>query len=293
MNDNYNQNNFNGMDNGGFNPNQGQMNNPQMNNNFNNMNNNMYNQQPASNNKKPLIIVGIAVAVVVIAVVLILVLGKKDEDKTVNSYDDYLKQQEKEEKEQKEREQKEEAELNKNYTMNDYILADKNIFIEFTNNNNVIVDAEFKVDFYDENGTLINTDSVFARGVNAKSKGYAEVSLYSANKKYDNYKITTKVSKSYIDKVYNDKIQIISQNKVDNTIVGQIKNNHIEKIDNISLLGIFYDSNNKIIGIGVESLKDVNAGESASFKMYLPTDEDYNKVDYSKVEIIVRIAYNW
>ena len=280
------------MDNGGFNPNQGQMNNPQMNNNFNNMNNNMYNQQPASNNKKPLIIVGIAVAVVVIAVVFILVLGKKDEDKTVNSYDDYLKQQEKEEKEQKEKEQKEEAELNKNQTIKDYVLNDGSILIEFNNNNNIVVDGEFKVDFYDENGTLIDTKDTVVRGVRAKTKNYALLNIYSDKKEYDKYKINTKVKKSYISKIYNDKIEIISQNKVDGSLVGQIKNNHTEKIDHIELLGIYYDSNNKIIAVSEESLFDVDAGETTSFKMYIPTGDDYKTINYNKVEIIVRIAYD-
>lgn len=278
MNDNYNQNNFNG----GYNPNESQMPpKPEMNN-YPGMNN-MYQQQPAPNNKKTLIIIGVAVLVTIIAIVLILVLGKKDDK---DSLDDHLNQQEIEEKEKKE-----EAELNKNYTIKDYMLENGNLLIEFTNNNNVIVDAKLKIDFYDEAGTLVNTEDSYISFVDAKSKGYYDLYISSDKKNYSTYKITAKVSKSYCQKLYNDKIEVLSYNNVVGALVGQVKNNHTAAIDHAIIFALFYDNNNKIIGANFEFLSEIGSGETMSFKINVPYDKDYKKIKYSKVELSIKQAY--
>lgn len=124
-------------------------------------------------------------------------MGKKDDGyKDYNDYDDYLKNEE-----------KENEKINKNFTVNGYKTFD-GILVELINENNVVVDTEFKIEFYGENVNIVNVEEGNMFDVAAKGKGYEEISVDN-DLKYETYKVTAKLEKSFEEKTYNDKIEIV------------------------------------------------------------------------------------
>ena len=249
--------------------------NPQM-----GMNQSMNNMGPQPNMKSPqdknklYIIIG-AVALVVIIVVLLLTVFKKDSNDIEKDYEDYVKEQE-----------KEYEKLNKNFTTKEYKIKD-GLLIILDNKNDKVVDAKYSVEFYDEAGTIVDVVEDYSFYIPASGKGYAEARLY--DKKFSTYKVTAKLDESPTQKTYNDKVKVTTQNTIEDEIIFQVKNESDKKLS-VDIGVLFFAEGDVLIAYEEEFIDDLESGETASEKVYIPDDEDYNPIKYSRVEYVVTSA---
>ena len=226
---------------------------------------------PSNDKKKLYIIIGAAVLAIVVVVILCLTVFK-DKD---GNYDDQVKEN-----------QKTFEELNKNFTYKEIKLSN-GILVEIVNNNDVLVDADVKIEFYDTNNTLVDVAADSTATIGANKKSYAFVSTYDIE--YSSYKITVKVDESFAKKSYTDSVEVVSANEVDEYYLVQLKNNSDVKLS-IYACVLFYQGEN-IIGFSNSFVSDILSGETTSDKIYIPMDENYETINYTKAEVVILSAY--
>ncbi len=231
--------------------------------------------QTIKNNKTTIIMIGAVVGVVILLIIIRAIFGKTTNNNySINNY------------------KKEEQEINNKFQEKDYVLATNDLLIEIKNNASIPANATIKVEFYDENKSLIDVKDTAIIGINIHSTSYAKVSL--RNIKYDSYKVTSKLSPAANKNFYNDDIKITSTTKTDNDIIIQYKNTNDNNLDSLQIGVLFYDDNHKIIAYNDYFETSISAQATSSTKVYIPFDENFKKIQYSKVEVIVlnAIKYN-
>lgn len=233
------------------------------------------NDNGSGNDKKKLyLVIGIVALIVVVIIVLLLTVFKDKDSK--NDYDDYVKE-----------EQKTFEDLNEHFTYKDFEITN-GILVEINNDNKVPVMADVKVEFLDESGALVDVTDSMSSTIDSKKKSYVFIGTYDIN--YSSYKITVKLNQSYSDKLYVDSIEVVSANVVDDTYLIQLKNNSDVKLDIYA--GILFYQGDNIVGFSNAYLSDVLSGETTSDKVYIPTDDNYETIKYTKAEVIVLSAYD-
>ena len=300
MNDNFN--NYNGYNNNNNNP-MNQMGGQNSNGNMgfggvNPMGNQPYmNQTPSQMNqpympyqnpepkksKTTLIIIIVLIAIVVSCgtYFTIRLVEKKKAEAALREYEASLKKEE-EEKEK----------INKNFTVEDYVLANGNVLLVVKNNNDVTVDGKIKVEFYNEQEQLVNSEDGYFFFLRGNKTVYTDIFLSESEKSnYSKYKVTVKLDKSLESTQYHDKITINSSKTNDNILI-QVTNNSDDTIKNIDVGVLFYDQDKKIIGFGEALLTDVKSKETTSGKVYLPHDKNYDDLAFDSYEVVVNAAYS-
>ena len=251
--------------------NQQPMNNMNGNQNMNNMNNGMMpnnmNQTPKKNNTLLYAIIGV-VAVILIAVVAVIALGNNGDSKTEGSKSSSLTSLD-------------------NYKIEEHLLVDKSILLEFKNNNSVSVDASFKVEYYDKAGEVIDVEEVYLIGVPAKSSAYDEIN-YHGKVSYDSYKFTNmSVREDTYTKNYKDDIEILSKKDNEDSILIQFKNNSKKDLEYLTYIVLFYDKDGKIISYSPESEMNFKSGATLTSKVHHPYDDNFELLNYAKYEVVV------
>ncbi len=226
---------------------------------------------PSNDKKKLYIIIGAAVLVVIVVVILCLTVFK-DKD---GNYDDQVKEN-----------QKTFEELNKNFTYKETKLSN-GILVEIVNNNDVLVDADVKIEFYDTNNTLVDVADDSTATIGANKKSYAFVSTYDIE--YSSYKMTVKVDESFAKKSYTDSVEVVSANEVDESYLVQFKNNSDVKLSIYA--GVLFYQDENIIGFSNSFVSDILSGETTSDKIYIPMDENYEPINYTKADVVILSAY--
>lgn len=244
-------------------------------NNYGMQSNNLNQPNNKPNNKIIFIMGGIILLAIIVSVTLFFITSKNADD-NYGDYDDYLKEQE-----------KINDRLNENFTIKGYKIVD-GILVEMHNENNQTIDADIKIEFYDSEGKIVGVETTYMFDVAAKAKSYEKIYVDDIN--YETYKVTAKLETSINEKVYNDKIQIVSMNIVDDEYLIQIKNNSETQLDSIEIGVLFLGKNNTIIAYEAESFNDINPGETTTGKVYLPYDENFDLINFEKSETIVTVA---
>ena len=275
--------------------NDAQSNQPEFNSFNNNLNDNMHqyskihpNQQYVNtfnnkgtnnfkNNKKLFIIIAVVILIVIAIIVYLTLFNKEKNDE----YLDYLKNEE-----------KINEEINKNYSLKEY-KVNTGLVIELNNDNNVVIDADIKIEFFNENGEVVNVEDDYIFNIPAKSKIYEKIYLNN-NINFSTYKVTSKLRKSYNQKTYNDKIEIVSKSEQDDYIIMQIKNNSNINLQYVEIGVLFLDKNNTIIDYSINTISDFDAGETISDKVLIPYDSNIrDEINYDKIDILVIHAYSY
>lgn len=239
------------------------------------MNNN--NLQKKINNKKCkyLVIAGI------ILILLELVMNSRHSENKI-SRKEYLKQKEENEKIYR-----------KNFSTTQYKLANGKTLVRIDNKNNDHIIAYYTMRRFDANTyELIQTYTGYIHDIAPNSTIYQ---LFDA-KDDSNFSYNIYIEpKQYVasDKLefFNDKIEILSSEEINDKIIIKFKNNSKNQIDKINLGVLFYDANNNIIGYDSHEKYDVKENIS-SMELEKPIDENNNKVEYARFEIIVLNALN-
>lgn len=220
-------------------------------------------------------IIGGVVLIVIIIIVLCLTVFKKD--KTPDTYDDYVKE-----------EQKTYEDLNKHFTYKEHKLSN-GFLVEVNNQNNILVNANVKIEYFDANGNLVDVSNDHSSIIPAKGKSYVFVSDYE--KIYSTYKLTVKLDETYTSRTYFDSIEVVSGNATDDGMyLFQIKNNSEVKLD--IYLGLLFYNGDNLVGFNNSYVSDVLAGETTSDKSYVPYNEENEHISYTRVEVVVLSAYD-
>ena len=83
--------------------------------------------------------------------------------------------------------------------------------------------------------------------------------------------------------------QITTQNTIEDEIIFQVKNESDKKLS-VDIGVLFFAEGDVLIAYEEEFIDDLESGETASEKVYIPDDEDYNPIKYSRVEYVVTSA---
>lgn len=158
--------------------------------------------------------------------------------------------------------------------------AKNNTYVMFIKNNNtfVIPDIEIKVNFK-KNGSVIDTAK---DGHDAVLPGYTVVSDFSSFESFDDadYDISIEWDNSY--KNHSDKVKVDYNLNSSKECLVTVTNNDSEKIDEVEVVAVFYDSNGNLLGSSfAEDITKVGSGKSETVKLSLKkyvNDEDIDKV---------------
>ena len=191
------------------------------------------------------------------------------------------------EKEYQEKIERESKELANKVNVEYQKLPDGDYLIIIENKANKAIFPECTVEFYDDT-TLTSTKEAYVKSgyILPNQKGYAI--LYNERDiKYN--KLVPKVVSSYYEmKIYDaNKLPYTVEKKSDNLLI-TVTNNTGEALDSINVDVLYYDSEDKIIGYGSDRISsNVTAGAANFVKIYLPEDENFNEIAYSRYEVIV------
>jgi len=160
--------------------------------------------------------------------------------------------------------------------------VDGRLIVVLNNNNSKNVKLEIEVFFYDEaNGiTDIEADIIHM-------KANSEFA-YEIREVYSEQEIIEFSIKAEEDKINFQTTDLIISNKVktEETINFKVKNNSDEMLEYITAAVVFY-KDGKIIGLNKTGETNVEPGSSAEMLATLPTDSNYNKVDFDDYKINV------
>ena len=191
------------------------------------------------------------------------------------------------EKEYQEKVERESKELANKVNVEYQKLPDGDYLIIIENKANKAIFPECTVEFYDDT-TLTSTKEAYVKSgyILPNQKGYAI--LYNERDiKYN--KLVPKVVSSYYEmKTYDaNKLPYTVEKKSDNLVI-TVTNNTGEALDSINVDVLYYDSEDKIIGYGSDRISpNVTAGAANFVNIYLPEDENFNEIAYSRYEVIV------
>ena len=191
------------------------------------------------------------------------------------------------EKEYQEKIERESKELANKVNVEYQKLPDGDYLIIIENKANKAIFPECTVEFYDDT-TLTFTKEAYVKSgyILPNQKGYAI--LYNERDiKYN--KLVPKVVSSYYEMKIHDanKLPYTVEKKSDNLVIS-VTNNTGEALDSINVDVLYYDSEDKIIGYGSDRIySNVTAGATNFVKIYLPEDENFNEIAYSRYEVIV------
>ena len=137
------------------------------------------------------------------------------------------------------------------------------LVVEFTNvSDEIIPDFEAQIVFYDADGNIIEMEKDGHDVVLPGSTVVTEKGVYNdAILQYDTVEVmvdTEKYTNRYVN--HADKLTI-KDNTSGNKVFLQVTNNDSEEIEEIEIVVVYYDKDNKIIGASEEEIHDLSAGK--------------------------------
>lgn len=173
----------------------------------------------------------------------------------------------------------------KNIKVTDSKILNDNIYIFVENKNKENVSAEFEVSYYDENKKFLGSKTSYGN-ISGNSETIVEIyEVPAGSKKYE-----IKFSVDYCDseKTYEKELKAIS-NKTSDQIAIQVENTTGVDLEEIVVAVLFYKKD-KFVAYDEDSEFDVKAGKKASLNVYLPSDENFNDIEFDRYEVIITSA---
>jgi len=160
--------------------------------------------------------------------------------------------------------------------------ADGRLIVVLNNNNSKNVKLEIEVFIYDEANDITDIEADIIH-----MKANSEFA-YEIREVYSEQEITKFSVKAEEDKINYQTTDLIISNEVqtEESINFKVKNNSAEMLEYMTAVVVFY-KDGKIIGLNETGETNVEPDSSAEMLATLPTDSNYNKVDFDDYKIIV------
>lgn len=177
-------------------------------------------------------------------------------------------------------------EYKKNVEISKIIKAQEESYIVVENNNNVEMnDLELYVIYYDQNDNPIEIESLYFSSILPNSKSAS--ALYNLPEKFTSFKFLLKPGLNGFD-YYKSCPEDIIYNYIEDESTIMIFGENISdsKIDTVTFLVIYYNENNEIVDISVNSDFDITENQKYVFKVYKDLE-----LEFDRYEVILQEAY--
>ena len=162
-------------------------------------------------------------------------------------------------------------------------------------NNNIepIEDIDVYAVFFDGENNIVDVNTDIITYV---SEGAVYPILFTNTpKNFETYKIYMKKDYFYESNYenYTDKIEFETEIGKDDVII-KAKNNSDKKIEYIDFAIVYYDENDNILDVALESEYDIRKGQSFEIEAWKPYNpKTFEDLDFSRCEVSIIGAYNY
>lgn len=182
--------------------------------------------------------------------------------------------------------------IDQRYSIEPTNLANGNIMVDINNKNKISIDAEVAIEFVDANGQTVKNETTTIKNIPPKSHYYSTITVAPELRGLQ-YRVNSILSVNKFKDYYVDKVVVVNKTEEEENLLVELKNDSISTIDTLEVYAIFYDENNKVIGLEKNSVKKVAADNSVSIKVNYPKDQEYKSISFSKYEIGINTAYSY
>lgn len=162
------------------------------------------------------------------------------------------------------------------------------LLLTLKNKNKTTIDVVTEVEFYDEDDKFLGSDKAYLYGFGYNQE--AVIRIYNTPTGYAYYKVYFDVDESYYISYVKDMTLTSNNNKADNKIVVQAKNNSDVEIKTVEVVVIFY-KNNEVVGYETDYETSISPGRSANLSYYYPYDSSYDTIDFDDYKLYINEAY--
>lgn len=173
---------------------------------------------------------------------------------------------------------------------------DNDLIVLFKNNNSEPLEGiDVYAVFFDGENNIVDIDTDM---IGYLAKGSKFPLLFKTPKNFETYKIYSKkeffFESNYED--FTDKIEFkteVEKYPGDRIIING-KNNSDKKIEYIDFAIVFYDQNDKILDVSLETEYDIRKGQSFNIETWKPyNSKTYDDLEFSRCEVSIVGAYNY